>query len=273
MQGFIDALSSVESYTTLEIMNDLDFNDVVSTFRTTIRIPNDGSTSNHTTDITINGNNHVIYNLDNSSVTGPMFQFIYCSNVVFKDISFLNCHMTKTNSRMFISLNGYPISFRNIVLQGRFNVIPFDNSNVEDSMITFNNSTYAVGDNTVSYTRCWIKFDKCNVTATTSGLIRNCNTCYFTGSLGYTNVTANTPIIYTMSNCCVNVTFTVINSNALLLTNLFRATGDIINIINSEKFIFAVPSSLEDTTNCKLVTDEQMKNAEYLATIGFDIIP
>lgn len=274
MQGFINALSSVESYTTLEIMNDLDFNDVVSTFNATVRIPSTGSTSNRTTDITINGNNHVIYNMDNSSVSGAMFSFMYCSNVVFKDISFLNCHMTKTGSRMFTSLSGFQVLFTNIVIQGRFNVVPFSYATIDNSTLTYNYCENAIGDNTTNYTRCWIKFDRCNIRALSAAIIRDCDTCYLTGSVGYTNVTSSTPIINGLTNSCVNVTFTIINSSALLLSDLFKTSSSAdTNIINSEKLIFAVPSSLEDTATCKLVTDEQMKNAEYLAGIGFDIIP
>lgn len=275
MQGLIDALQDITSYTTLEILNDLDFNDVVSTVTTAISIPTNGSSTHITSDITINGNGHNIYNLDNASVSGSLFQFKYCQNVSINDLSFLNCHCTKATTRMITSTsNTYMIDFHNIVVQGMFYYVPFGYCRFYDSMLTF-----SYGNNVFSgtsfYTRCWIKFVKCSSTSGSTGIFNNADQCYFTGEYGYTSATASKPLFNVINNCCINVSFTIINSNALTTDNLFKLTSSTtdLNIINKDKFIFAVSSELQDTTMCKLVTDEQMKNAEYLAGIGFDIIP
>lgn len=274
MQGLIDALQSIASYTTLEIMNDLDFNDVVSTLTTAILIPTNGSSTHLTSDITINGNNHVIYNLDNASVSTALFQFKYCQNVTINDLSFLNCHCTKTSTRLITTTNNYYIDFHNVVVQGRFYYTPFAYCRFYDSMLTFNYCNAVLSGSSI-YTRCWIKFVGCTSTSGSTGIFNNADGCYFTGNYGYTSATASKPLLYTINNCCVNVMFTIINSSALTLDNLFKYTSSTtdINIINSNKFSFAVPSTLQDTEFCKLVTDEQMKNAEYLAELGFDIIP
>lgn len=275
MQGLIDALQGIASYTTLEIMNDLDFNDVVATVTSAILIPTDGSSTHLTSDITINGNGHAIYNLDNASVSNALFQFRYCQNVSINDLSFLNCHCTKSSTRLITGTSSnYVIDFHNVVIQGRFYFAPFNYCHFYDSMLTFNYCNAVLSSNS-SYTRCWIKFVKCNSTSNTSGILTNLDTCYLTGEWGYTNATASTPLMSTIDNCCINVRFTVINSNPLTLANLFKYTSTTtkINIINSEKFTFAVSSVLEDTAMCKLVTDAQMKDDEYLAGLGFDIIP
>lgn len=274
MQGLIDALQSIESYTTIEIMNDLDFNDVVATLTTAVLIPVDGSSASLTSDITINGNNHVIYNLDNASVSTALFQFRYCQNVSINDLSLLNCHCTKSSTRLITSTANYYIDFHNVVIQGRFYYAPFTYCRFYDSMLTFDHCTSTLASSSV-YTRCWIKFIGCSSTSGSTGIFNNADQCYFTGDYGYTSATASKPLMHTINNCCINVMFTIINSGALTLDNLFKYTSTTtqINIINSEKIVFAVSSALEDTEMCKLVTDEQMKNAEYLADLGFDIIP
>lgn len=274
MQGLIDALQSIASYTTLEIMNDLDFNDVVSTLTTAISIPADGSSSNYTSDITINGNGHSIYNLETASVTVALFQFKYCQNVSINDLSFLNCHCTKASVRLINSTPNFYIDFHNVVVQGMFYYSPFAYCRFYDSMLTFNYANTSLSGSSF-YARCWIKFSKCSSTSGSTGIFNNADQCYFTGECGYTSATASKPLLSNINNCCINVTFTIINSNPLTMDNLFKLTSSTteINIINKDKLIFAVTSELQDTTYCKQVTDNQMKNAEYLAGIGFDIIP
>lgn len=276
MQGLIDALQSIASYTTLEILNDLDFNDVVSTLTTAISIPTGGSSSNITSDITINGNNHAIYNLDNGAVTSALFQFKYCQNVTIKDLSFLNCHCTKENTRLISSTSStYTINFNNVVVQGRFYYAPFTYCHFYDSMLTFNYCNNTMGINNTYYTRCWIKFVKCNCRSNTIGMFANADQCYFTGEWGYTNASSSNPLMSGIENCCINVRFTIINSSALVSSTLFRYGGSTTktSIVNTDKLLFSVSSEMEDLTMVKFVTDEQMKNAEYLAEIGFDIIP
>jgi hypothetical protein len=161
----------------------------------------------------------------------------------------------------------------NAVLQGKFNTSPFTYTDIDDSMITYNYGTNSLADNTVSYNRCWIKFDRCTANSNSGGYIRNCDTCYLTGNVGYSNVSASTPLINGMNNSCVNMRIGIVNSVQLQTTNIFKSTGNYINIINSEKITFTTASELVDSTMCKLITDEHMKNAESLAGIGFDIIP
>lgn len=275
MQGFITALQGITSYTTLEIMNDLDFNDVVSQItESVINIP--ASYVDLTSDITINGNGHAIYNVEGGNFNGSVFRFKNCQNVVINDLSFLNCHITKSTTALILadgtSVN--TITINNAVIQGMFYGHPFGQTTINDSMITFSHCNGVMGYQYCQFNRCWFKFDRCTAKATSGGFMRNCNQCYFTGSLGYSNMSTSTPVLNSIQNCCVNVTFNLVNSTALTTVQIFSnaATG-MINIVNKDKIQLVVQSTLEDSTGVKLITDEQMKNAEYLAEIGFDIIP
>lgn len=275
MQEFISALSGVASFTTIEVMSDLDFNDVVNQItEQTINIPSDYT--NLTSDITINGNGHAIINVEGANFNPTVFRFMNCQNVVINDLSFLNCHITRSTTAL-ISANTTSvetIKINNSVIQGKFYGHPFGSCTLNDCMITFSQCNGIMGYQYVRYNRCWFKFDKCTATANSNGYIRNCNQCYFTGSLGYTNMSTSTPVLNYFENCCVNVTFNLVNSSALTTAQIFsNGSIGLINIINKDKIQLVIASELEDLTGVKLITDEQMKDAEYLAGIDFDIIP
>ena len=274
MQGFITALQGITSYTTLEIMNDLDFNEVVSQItESTINIPS--SYTNPTIDITINGNGHAVYNVEGGNFNPTVFRFMNCQNVVINDLSFLNCHITK-NTTMLISANTTStntITINNAVIQGMFYGHPFSATTLNDCMITFSLCNGIMGYQYCQFNRCWIKFDRCTAKAASAGIIYNCNQCYFTGEIGYSNMSSSHKVMGSIVNCCVNVTFNLINSSTMTTQQIFGALQGMINIINKEKIHLVQQSELEDTTYIKLITDEQMKNANYLAEIGFDIIP
>lgn len=274
MQEFISALNSVVSFTTIEVMSDLDFNDVVNQITEDyISIPSDHT--DLTSDITINGNGHAVINVEGASFNPTVFRFMNCQNVVINDLSFLNCHITKSTTSL-ISANTTPadtITINNSVIQGKFYGHPFGSCTLNDCMITFSQCQGIMGYQYCYFNRCWFKFDKCTAKAASTGIIYNCNQCYFTGVVGYTNMSTSTKVMGSLNNCCVNVTFNLVNSTAMTTQQIFGAVQDMLSIINKEKIQLVVSSELEDTTYLKLITDEQMKDAEYLASIGFDIVP
>lgn len=274
MQEFISALQGVSSYTTIEVMSNLDFNDVVNQITDqTLNFPSDYT--DLTSDITINGNGHAIINVEGAGFNPTVFRFMNCQNVVINDLSFLNCHITKSTTALITanttSVN--TITINNSVIQGKFYGYPFGSCTLNDCMITFSQCQGIMSNQYCNFNRCWIKFDKCTAKAKTTGIIYNCNQCYFTGVVGYTDMLTSTKVMGSLNNCCVNVTFNLVNSDVMTTQQIFGAVQDMLTVINKEKIQLAIHSELEDTTYLKLVTDEQMKNAEYLADIGFDIIP
>lgn len=274
MQEFISALNGVVSFTTIEVMSDLDFNDVVNQITEDyISIPSDHT--NLTSDITINGNGHAVINVEGASFNPTVFRFMNCQNVVINDLSFLNCHITKSTTTLISAdtTSANTITINNSVIQGKFYGHPFGSCTLNDCMITFSQCQGIMGYQYCYFNRCWFKFDKCTARATSAGIIYNCNQCYFTGVVGYTNMSTSTKVMGSLNNCCVNVTFNLVNSTAMTTQQIFGAVQDMLSIINKEKIQLTVSSELEDTTYLKLITDEQMKDAEYLASIGFDIVP
>lgn len=274
MQEFISALQGVSSFTTIEVKSDLDFNDVVNQItEQVINIPSDYT--NLTSDITINGNGHAIINVEGANFNPSVFYFRNCQNVVINDLSFLNCHITRSTTTLIsaTSTSANTITINNSVVQGKFYGHPFSSCTLNDCMITFSQCQGIMGHQYCIFNRCWFNFDKCTASAVSAGIIYNCNQCYFTGVIGYTNMSTSTKVMGSLNNCCVNVTFNLVNSGAMTTQQIFGAVQDMLNIINKDKIQLVVSSELEDTTYLKLITDEQMKDAEYLADIGFDIIP
>lgn len=274
MQAFINALQGVTSYTTIEVMSDLDFNDVVNQITDQVlNFPSDST--DLTSDITINGNGHAIINVEGAGFNPTVFRFMNCKNVVINDLSFLNCHITKSTTALISAdtSSANIITINNSVIQGKFYGHPFGSCTLNDCMITFSQCQGIMGYQYCNFNRCWFKFDKCTARATSGGIIYNCNQCYFTGVIGYTNMSTSTKVMGSLNNCCVNVTFNLVNSDAMTTQQIFGAVQDMLTIINKEKIQLAIHSELEDTTYLKFVTDKQMKDAEYLADIGFDIIP
>lgn len=274
MQEFINALQGVASFTTIEVKSDLDFNDVVGQItEQTLNFPSDYT--DLTSDITINGNGHAIINVEGAGFNPTVFRFMHCQNVVINDLSFLNCHITKSTTTL-ISANtssANTITINNSVIQGKFYGHPFASCTLNDCMITFSQCQGIMGYQYCDFNRCWFKFDKCTAKAASAGIIYRCKQCYFTGVVGYTDMSTSTKVMGALNNCCVNVTFNLINSEAMTTQQIFGAEQDMLNIVNKEKIQLAQSSELEDTTYVKLITDEQMKDAEYLADIGFDIVP
>ena len=274
MQEFINALQGVTSFTTIEVKSDLDFNDVVNQItEQTLNFPSDFT--DLTSDITINGNGHSIINVEGAGFNPTVFYFRNCQNVVINDLSFLNCHITKSTTALILATpsSANTVTINNAVIQGKFYGHPFGSCTLNDCMITFSQCQGIMGYQYCNFNRCWVKFDKCTAKAASAGIIYNCNQCYFTGVVGYINMSTSTKVMGALNNCCVNVTFNLVNSATMTTQQIFGAVQDMLNIVNKEKIHIVQQSELEDTTYLKLITDEQMKDAEYLADIGFDIIP
>lgn len=269
MHELIVAMRTAVSDTTINIMADLDYNEVLTDVTGTIEI---NSSNDIIRDVIINGNNHAIYNIDGSFMNPTVFQVKNIQNFELKDLSFLNCHITKsTTSLMSYSGSSSNIQINNCVVQGMFWGYIFGNGfSVNDTMFTLSGKGN-LGNSTATYNRCWIKLDGVRCTASSNGFWRNLNSCYIEGDFGANNESASTVFFNGISNSCINLNIHI-NVTPTSLNVRFPNGTEYINIINSDKLTF-VDTPLPSTTRNILVTDEQMKNAEYLSQIGFDIVP
>lgn len=278
MVQFINALTSLTDGDTIDVNADLDYNDVFLDTQESIRVP----TAGYATNCTINGNNHAIYNIDNTLFQQGGFNIfnVYAQHLRVNNLSFLNCNMAKAGAIFnFQFTNNTDIIFNGGVLQGKFMYAPFrcygGSVMFNNYMITFNQSKGKLsGDtatNSVTFRFCWINFDNCEL-ADTSGvrfILANLDTCYVKGMIKSSSTGLFSFFGGYTSNCCFNVNLG--NShNISSLDTIFSNTGDFINIVNADKVNTEEP--LESTTHNILVTDAQMHDAEYLASIGFNIV-
>lgn len=269
MHEFISACHMAVSDTTINIMADLDFNEVVSEITGVIAI---NDSSDVIRDVIINGNNHAIYNIEGSDMNPAVFHIKNIQNFELKDLSFLNCHITKSTTSLIAPTGSTSnAEINNCVVQGMFwGYIIGNTIHVNDTMFTLSGKGN-LGSSTATYNRCWIKLDGVRCNASTSGFWRNLNSCYIEGDFGANSESSNTVFFNGISNSCINLDmhFAVTPTS---LNVRFPNNTEYINIINSDKLQF-IDTPLPSTTKNILVTDEQMKNAEYLAGIGFDIVP
>ena len=275
-QELINALAGVSGGDIIEINSDLDWNDVYETQRTMVTV-NGGEAIDG---LTINGNNHTLFNITKGLISSgvAIFDFAGCTNVKIDSLSFLNCALG-SSSKPIINCYG-SCTLKNSVIQGKFKGTMFRGSGmtVRDSMITVNYSTGSpvfsgAGGQNARYRGCWILLDHCTFEYASGGYFAVVDTCYIEGNLGITSGPDDPKIFTSANNCCINCTVSPLQEPTLsgFISTATGEAGQSTNIINTDK----IPAlrDFESSTWVKLVTDEQMKDAEYLATIGFDIIP
>lgn len=274
MIDFINALINAESDDIIEVLADLDWNDVVDDINTTVTI---GSTS--TTNLTVNGNNHTIYNIDRTYFTSGSAVFSLrsgSSGFKINNLSYLNCHLSGNSNFRLWNLGNNNAEFIGGVIQGRFYGSPFAGvCTIRNFMMTFDfskgNLMYTGTSLTVLYQNCWVRFNNCIYTPSSSAHIAdNCKQCYFEGSIIYSG-SASGVLFSNMDSSCINVRADL-GSNPSISSIASARSGSetLLTIINSDKIVTMSPQTAK---NLITVTDEQMKNAEFLVLAGFDIIP
>lgn len=273
MIDFINALLNAQGDDIIEVLADLDWNDVVDDVNTTVTI---GSTS--TTNLTINGNNHAIYNIDRTYFSSGSSVFALRSGSAgFKinNLSYLNCHLSGNSNFRLWNLGNNNAELIGGVIQGRFYGAPFAGvCTIRNFMMTFDfskgNLMYTGTSLTVAYQNCWIRYNNCTYTPSSSAHIAdNCKQCYFEGSIIY-NGSASGVLFSNMNSSCINIHADLGSSPSISSIASARAGSEtLLTIINADKII---NMTSQTATNLMSITDEQMKNAEYLASIGFDII-
>lgn len=275
IQELINALAGASGGDIIEINSDLDWNDVYETQRNSVTV-NGGEKIDG---LTINGNNHTIFNITKGLIRNGMaiFDFAGCTNIKIDSLSFLNCALGQST---YCIMNCYgSCTLKNSVIQGKFKGSMFRGSGmrIRDSMITANYSTGSAifsgqGGQNARYINCWILLDHCTFEYTGGGYFSGMDTCYIDGNLGVTGAPDDPKIFGGANNCCINCTVNPLQEPTLsgFISTASGEAGQSTNIINTDK----IPAlrDFESSTWVKLVTDEQMKDAEYLATIGFDII-
>lgn len=274
---FCSAIAGAQSGDIIEINSDLDWNDEVESVTETISL----SGGDTITGLEINGNNHSFYNLTTGLInTSTIFNFGSSSDIKINNLSFLNCQFGSKSTAIINCTGGCTI--KNAVIQGKFMTAPFGGSLfvIKDSMITLSHSNgrslnRGSATATPRYQFCWIRLDDCRWTYSSNiGTVyaHNLEGCYIEGKLSISSAPADLRVFNNVNNSCLNVTiFLQDETLAGFISASDGQYGSSPTILNTDKMTFLQGQT--ETNRFKLVTDAQMKDAVYLADIGFDIIP
>lgn len=295
MLQFNDAIKNCADGDTIEILADLDWNDVAVDVTQTIILGNSSSVSFATNGITINGNNHAIYNLTGnlirSGTYGTHVYDFHNAKANINNISFLNCDFGfKDSDIIWSSGNSTNIQINDCVFQGRFKYAPFKRGGANTGTIQLNRCMFtcnfsdfspfrvATGGAPSLWSYCWIRLADYNAFNAGSGstYAENFFGCYIEGKLNYiTSATSGFRVFRYLENCCVNLEFNAQQETNIDTLVTLQTGATIKNVINIDKISTDAGYSIteESSTNInKCVTDEHMKDASYLASVGFDII-
>lgn len=252
----------------IEVNADLDVNDDIPSSQI-----NDHEGAGSGT-VTINGNGHTLYNLSGGNpYSGVIFDSTYQAHV-FNKLNIQNMDLSRPAFTGY--QNSTRVTFNDCNIQGRASGTPFFTSYVTFNRCTctFTNTTSIITENQCNFTYCWIYLRNCRKTWGGEGaaLIRHLNTCYIKGDVTYGSDTSSivSDTVEDVQNCCFNVTVNAGYDRFRADYYCYNASGKL-TIINIDKLPSGTTAS--EDPQAIAVTDSQMKDADYLASIGFDIVP
>lgn len=266
-EQFVTAWQTSTGGDIIEVNADLDVND---------NIPNAmiGDTAGSVSGgiVTINGNGHTVYNLAPGGSQSVMFGSDYHRHEINR-LNFQNINMTNSSGNVFRgSTDNRIIAFYDCNIQGRSVTYFFTYCYLERCTMTLTNVGTPISGTSTDYNKCWIYLNNCRKLwhDWDLPLMRKLNTCYLKGSIVFDGVDSKSDIIEYHTNCCINVSITSV-SRAVAASDYAPTAYGLLSIINLSK----LPDGTTASTDAELiaVTDTQMKDAEYLAGIGFDIVP
>lgn len=289
VSSLITAIRECESNDTIEILNDIDWNDDAAyALRSSVRL---GGSSTTLSNVKINGNNHAIYNMNPLNiVAGTYGTFIFDvggSQVTVENLSFLNCDFGLKETCIFGGSAVANTTIKRAVVQGMFKYAMFKGRSggmtIDSCMITCDRSDgrplMANGGTSPTFKNCWIRLGS-GCAFNGNKYVDNLNTCYIEGSVRLTPTSGTlTPKIFTnVQNSCINLSFYVPHASGgqITINDIIEpVTSGGVNIINVDKITtdegYGVTEA-DSTSLNKLVTDAHMKDASYLSSVGFDII-
>lgn len=288
-EQFVTAMRNAVDGDIITLANDLDFNGWIPPDGTTYPIHCPG-TQDQLSNVTINGNGHAIYNINNNfqESNKGLFYLHTLTNQnncwTFKNINFLNIDQMNMNDENFIrsNLNGMvgwtnqPIVFEDCVFQGVINSSFTYQAYYKRCMFTINSSTgkinSVVSNNVNYYEMCWFWL-KDVMRMSNDPFLMNLKSCYIKGTIGARASNTNNVYFRNCDNCCVNFEANVtISSQSKVLSNIVQPIANTSpkTVVNTDKLI---GTSASTSTAIIGVTDEQMHDASALFQLGFDILP
>lgn len=289
-EEFVNALTSIDTGDVINITADIDANTWIPSYLTTfpLKCPSD---EHKVENVVINGNGHTVYNLSNANATSEgLFKFFVLTGATHPDciqinnLNFLNCACFTEQQPIFSTnaqtqLNYWSITLNDCTIQGVFNgAFTKGNFWYNRCMITVRSQrgTFMAGSDSYNavFNQCWIYLNNISKVIS-SNVLRNLKQCYVKGSITYSALTSASALAIA-TNCedsCINVDADVtgFSFNVPLSTLVTQRTSTSkLTIVNTDKIVGATASTADNLIG---VTDSQMRDAEYLFNIGFDILP
>lgn len=216
---------------------------------------------------TINGNNHTFYNLkDGTSYGNPL---IRCGDgnthpfysITWNKLNFDNLFVVLNTTWVFGGAPSYFMVFNDCTFVATcrelFRYATLNRCAVTFDTITTNNTPFGY----VESKFCWFHVTiRKTATSSTSSMFTSLNTCYVEGKI--LCPAPQTGPLGQLTNCCINVECDV------TMTKLSTNSNTPLSVYNSEK----IPTVTTADVNSVGCTDAQLKDASYLASIGFAII-
>ena len=274
---FVTALTTAESGDEIYITNDIDAQNYMQDFNHSIHVAD-------VAELTITCNNYTIKNITNlnfgSSDYSEIFLFTVNTHCNINSLNFSNVWLTARNTALFRTYNNSDnvVIISNCTINIKIKTVLAGGGGItlDNCMITFNQCTGRLGasstaPSTSKYRYCWIRFNSWTEVPNGNDYpsFRYLNRCYLEGNLSFSTPTS-VHSLFSCNSCCVNVSCNILGFDDLD-TLILTSSDSLPNVINTTKIPYLVTES--STAKNKLVTDEQMKDAEYLASVGFDIIP
>lgn len=206
---------------------------------------------------TINGNGHTIYNISTGVVlNSPIFRGAYA--LTFNNTNFYNVYRIE-NQVVFWSSNTYRTQFNDCKIVGRGLQYISENASFNRCSFSWSGVTSVAAGSALSFYNSWLKIDFNRAANSTSTYFGTLNNSYIEGKFTQTaEGTFSVKLANALESSVINIETTATNSTF--------PSGNV-SVYNKTK-----QPNFTDSGNCVGVTDEQMKNAEYLAGVGFNIV-
>lgn len=242
-------LAAYESSTdgTIELMADIDANDDIPKQQYEKPMAK-----------TINGNGHTIYNISTGVViNSPIFRGAYA--LIFNNTNFYNVYRIE-NQPVFWSSNTYRTQFNDCKIVGRGLQYISQQASFNRCSFSWSGVTSTDAGATLSFYNSWVKIDHNRAANNNSSYLGTLNNSYIEGK--FTQTAEGT---FNLKLCGSTLESSVINIETTATNSTFPSGNT--SVYNKTK-----QPNFTDSGNCVGVTDEQMKNAAYLAGVGFNIV-
>lgn len=209
---------------------------------------------------TINGNEHTIWNL-----SGTADVLIYGAGnraVTWNNVNFNNIY--KVSGQVFRGDDDsmYAMTFNNCTFQGQGGRLIGNYGVFNKCAITWKNTTPVNGSFSECFMHnCWIHIDTKRSASNNTTEFYTLDSTYLEGTIGGTSITTMA-LSQLMTNSCINIT------SDIPCRDVAEANPVAVCVVNKT----LLPNYTGSRTNIVTVTDTQMKDASYLASVGFSII-